>query len=489
MGLSPRTGRGPFPDSKAGVIVLKMFSGDGMRSLALRGTAITLGGTAFGQIMRLLSNLVLTRLLFPEAFGMMALVSSFTTGLQMFSDIGLRPSIIQNKRGEEPDFLNTAWTVQIIRGVILWLGSCALAWPAARFYGEDQILWLLPLVGLNALIGGFASTKAIVANRNLRLGRQTVIGMAIQVVSLGSMIGFALIWPSVWALAVGGLVSTTISVWAGHRFMPGVSNRLRWEPEAARDLIGFGRFIFLSTVAVFLAGQGDKLFLGRMVGLGDLGIYNIAFFLAAFPGMLGGMVADRILFPMHRTVSPLHDPQGFRRLRRARDLVIGGQIALYAVTALLGVWMVDLMYDARYVGAGPMLVVLSLCLMPKAVMIGSGAILLAQGDSRRFSYLVMAQAVLDILLLVGGFWLFGLFGVLLSRGVAFLGTYPLQQLFLMRYKATHLGWDMLFVGVSAVVIALALWLHWDAVVAFFHLSRSLAPAVTGSWQPAAVFAP
>ena len=109
----------------------RLFAGNDLRSLALRGTAITLGGTAGQQFMRLLSNLVLTRLLFPEAFGMMALIQTFTAGLQMFSDIGLRPSIIQNKRGEDPDFLNTAWTLQIIRGAGLWLFSCLLAWPLA----------------------------------------------------------------------------------------------------------------------------------------------------------------------------------------------------------------------------------------------------------------------------------------------------------------------------------------------------------------------
>lgn len=110
---------------------LKM-GGNGLRQRAMRGAVISLGGTAGHQVMRLLSNLALTRLLFPEAFGLMALMQTFMIGLQMFSDIGLRPSIIQNPRGEEPDFLNTAWTLQVARGVVLWLGACALAWPWPR---------------------------------------------------------------------------------------------------------------------------------------------------------------------------------------------------------------------------------------------------------------------------------------------------------------------------------------------------------------------
>lgn len=228
-----------------------MFHGDGLRSRALRGTAISLGGTGGQQMLRLISNLILTRLLFPEAFGLMALVQTFMTGLQMFSDIGIRPSIVQNKRGEDPAFLNTAWMIQIGRGVVLWLGACALAWPLAGFYNEPQITWLLPVVGINALIAGFTSTKTAVAGRNLRLGRQTVIGLVSQAVGLVVMIGLALIWPSVWSLVVGGLVSSLIGVVASHRFMPGIPNRLQWDASAARDLVSFGRFIFVSTLVGF----------------------------------------------------------------------------------------------------------------------------------------------------------------------------------------------------------------------------------------------
>lgn len=128
------------------------------------------------------------------------------TALQMFSDIGVRASIIQNPRGEDPDFLNTAWTLQIGRGIFLWLVACVLAWPLASFYDEPQIRSLLPAVGLNALIMGFVSTRVAVANRQIRLGRQTVIALASQAGALIIMIGMAFIWPTVWSLVIGGLV-------------------------------------------------------------------------------------------------------------------------------------------------------------------------------------------------------------------------------------------------------------------------------------------
>ena len=128
-----------------------------MKFRAARGFAITIAGFGGQNLLRLLSNLILTRLLFPEAFGLMALVQVFMTGLGMFSDLGINASIIQNKRGDEPNFVNTAWTLQVCRGILLWAMTCAIAIPASNIYGEDMLAYVLPVVGLNAFISGFNS--------------------------------------------------------------------------------------------------------------------------------------------------------------------------------------------------------------------------------------------------------------------------------------------------------------------------------------------
>lgn len=465
----------------------KHLKGEGLRSRALRGTAIALGGTAGQQGLRLIANLVLTRLLFPEAFGLMALIQTFMIGLQMFSDIGIRPSIIQNRRGEDPAFLNTAWTIQVGRGIVLWLGACALAFPLAHFYGEPQIRELMPAVGLSALISGFTSTKVAVANRQIRLGRQTVIGLVSQVIGLVAMIGFAWIWPSVWALVVGSLISTAISVLAGHMLMPGIPNRLYWDRSAAIDLIRFGRFIFVSTIAGFFVNQGDKLVLGKLMTFSDLGVYNIGFFMSVFPAMLGQTVAEKILFPLYREKPPSQAPENLRKIRRARELLTGGMLLLLAVLAIGGNWLVGLLYDPRYAGAGPILIVLSLMQMLNALTLGNGHLLLAEGNSRDFSRLVILRGVLKFIIMFAAFWFLGLFGVLLTAGLLILITYPLQQFYLSRHKGMDLRRDALFAVLGIGLAVLAVWFNWEVLSEFVRASRAAAPAVTGSWQPAALF--
>lgn len=465
----------------------RFFRGDGLRSRVFRGATITLAGTGGQQLLRLISNLTLTRLLFPEAFGLMALIQTFMVGLQMFSDIGIRPSIIQNKRGEDPDFLNTAWTIQIIRGVVLWLISCGLAWPLSIFYEEPLILLLLPVVGFGAVIAGFATTKTAVANRQIKLGRQTVIGLTCQVIGLTVMIIFAWIWPSVWALVIGSLVSSALSVIAGHRFMEGTSNRLRWEPAAARDLLNFGQFIFLSTLAGFFVNQGDKVVLGRLVSFADLGIYNIGFFMASFPMMLGGVLAERILFPLYREIRPSEGIHNRRKIGRARNLLTGSMVLMVGILALAGDWLVNLLYDPRYAPAGPMLIVLALMAIPRALTIGNSQLLLAEGNSRHFSYIVVIRAVLNFIYLLGGFWLFGLFGVLLVSGLNVLSIYPLQQYYLAKHHGTDLPRDAAFAAFGIGVAVLAIWFNWDVLRDFYLTSRAAAPSSTGTWSSVAIF--
>ena len=259
-----------------------VMGGDGLKSRALRGTALTITSTAGGQFLRLISNLLLTRLLFPEAFGLMALVTVFITGLQMFSDAGLKASIIQNARGDDPDFLNTAWTLQIGRGVILWLATIALAVPIADFYGEPLLAQLLPVAGIGTLIAGFNSTRMASVNRHLMLGRLTAIMLGCRTVTIISMVLFAWLTESVWALVLGPLVGGSLRVVLSHTVLPGIRNRLHFEKSAALEMFHFGKYIFLSTLAAFLISQGDRAVLGKFVSLADLALYNIAFFLAKF---------------------------------------------------------------------------------------------------------------------------------------------------------------------------------------------------------------
>ncbi|MDV3000701.1 MAG: hypothetical protein N5P05_002307 [Chroococcopsis gigantea SAG 12.99] len=181
-----------------------------LKKLAIRGATWTLLGYGISQLLRLVSNIILTRLLNPHLFGLVSLVSTFLVALATFSDIGLAPNVIQNPRGEKSEFLNTAWTIQAIRGIILWLGSILIAWPAAIFYERQELLYLIPILGLTMITAGFSSTAILTLNRRLELAKLNIYELTIFSVNIITMIIWALLNPSVWALVGGTLLSSVV---------------------------------------------------------------------------------------------------------------------------------------------------------------------------------------------------------------------------------------------------------------------------------------
>lgn len=430
---------------------------------ALRSMAWLMMKYGGAQGLRLLSNLVLTRLLYPEAFGLMALVSVVTVGLALFSDIGLGPAIQQNPRGDDPEFLDTAWVLQITRGIGLWLGTCALALPAAQFYGEPSLAYFLPLAGLASIFNGFAPTKIETAHRHLLLGRLTALELASQAIGIGAMVVLALITQSVTALVLGGVLQAAARVVLTNLFLPGRGNRLRWNREIAGELMRFGKWIFLSTALWFFTSQGDRVVLGRYLSLEMLGLYNIGFFLASFPTMLGHSVTGGLMIPIYRDRPAHASLENFRKQRLLRAGLAGGIAGLSIVMALIGPALVEFLYDDRYLASAQIVTLMACAMAPSALAMTYEQAPLAAGDSRSYFIFSTARAVTQIgLILTGVIW-YGLFGAILAMGLTSLLTYPVLVWLARRHRVWDPLLDLVFAIVTGTLCGLALWLHWDEV--------------------------
>lgn len=443
--------------------LVSRFRGGSLNARFMRSSIFTLGGYGMGQVLRLASNLILTRLLFPEAFGLMALVAVIMQGLAMFSDVGVSPAIMQSKRGDDQKFLDTAWTIQVMRGVLLWLFACVIAIPVSALYGEPLLAWILPCAGISLLVAGFNPTRMDTANRHLLLGRLTVLDLTAQ--ASGIVVAVILAWllHSVWALVISGIASAVILLVLYNLFLPGERNRFHWEREAAGELIGFGKWIFLSTICGFLYMQGDKLLLGKYLALDLFGIYNIGFFLASFPLLMGGVMTRKVLIPVYRERPPSASAENFAKLQKMRFLLTAAMIALTGAVSVAGVVLIDLLYDPRYAMAGPVVVLIAAMQIPHIIVLTYEQAALAAGDSRRFFVLSAARAILTLGCLFLGLSVGGLFGALIGQGVAGLAAYPFVV-----WMARHVGaWDPKHDGVyalvGAVAAALALWVNANAI--------------------------
>lgn len=423
--------------------------------------ALIVGNLFGGQMLRLAGNLILSRILFPEAFGLMTLVTVVVVGVTMFSDVGIKPSIQQSKRGDDPDFLNTAWTIQVIRCFALWIVCCLLSWPAGQFFNEPQLAHLLPVASFSLVVMGFFPTREDTASRHLLIGRLTVLDLISQALGLAVVIVLAWILQSVWAMAIGNVIGTVIKLVIYDLFLPGPRNHFRWETEARRELIHFGKWIFLSTACSFLLSQSDKMILGKFITMEGIGIYNVGFFIASAPMMIAISMNGRIMLPLCRDHPPGQSKADYDILRRVRFrftlAFMSGQLLL----SLLGVMIIDILYDDRFHASGGVVVAVALMNLPMLVGMTYENAAMARGDSRAVFGLNATRAVLQTAFFLAGIQLGGLSGAFLGFALGHL----LAHVAVIRIAVKHGAWDPLhdlsMALFAAVGASVSIWLHRD----------------------------
>jgi O-antigen/teichoic acid export membrane protein len=417
-----------------------------LRGRALRGSAIEVLALGGGQALRLASNLITTRLLFPEAFGLMALVGILMQGLELLSDVGLQVSVVQNRRGDERRFLDTIWTIQVVRGFALAGLAILLAWPAAWLYDEPRLRSLLPVAAAGLVLGGFNSTALYSLRRHLELGRLALVELASQSVAAIVTIGWAWVDPDVWALVAGGLARGVVLLALSHALRVGGRNGFAWDAAAARDAFHFGKWIFGSSAFHFVARQADRLLLGRYIGMSGLGVYSIAVFLSEAFGDVATRLTHGVLFP---ALSAVHRsdrgrvPDAFYRARLPLDA--GLQPAL-GFLAAAGSVVVGLLYDARYAAAGWMLQAFAGRVALYCLLTTWETCLFAVGQTRYGFFRSAARAVWILVALPVGWTLAGLEGVVAATALSELPVLAVLLPAMRRHRLLRVGRELLAIA-------------------------------------------
>lgn len=415
-------------------------------------------GFGVQQGLRLASNLTLTRLLhLPKIFGLMSVVQIIIAGVEMLSDIGIGPAIIQSNRGGDPRMLNTAWTVQIIRGFLLGAIVMLLAYPVSWFYREPQLLPLLLTAGLSPMIRGFNSTRVATLNRQLNLGYLTRLEMITQVVAVAVTIASAWQLRSAWALLIGWLAGDVVRITLSHLILPGQSNRIEWDREAARELVRVARWVIVGTAATYGVQRLDQLSLGRMLSLSELGIYNIAIFISGAVMLMGQTMGSKVLFPMLSETLREAPDRLAPRLRKVRLLWALPTAAVLILLALGGRIVIGIMYPPQYQGAGWMLQIIAAGSIAAVVNQSYTAVWLAMGEFRTNTLLMFVQLPVLFGAMYAGQALHGIVGFVTGVALVELLVSPVQAFLISRRKLWQPSLDLPLLACAASLVALGCW--------------------------------
>jgi O-antigen/teichoic acid export membrane protein len=434
-------------------VEVKTRADEQLESAAIRATFWTVMDYGCSMALRVVNSVVLTRLLIPESFGLMALVATLIVGISLMSDIGLGPSVIQSRRGDDPVLLNTVWTLQVLRGAGIFVVSLVLAWPMALLYHEPRLIKLLPALGIIVVIGSFNSTNLLSASRHLGLRRLFLLDISCQIFGLLITIGCALLYPSVWALVIGSTATAIyrVAISFYRRAIPGIRNSFCWDRECVRSLVHFGKWILLSTAFSFFASQADRLILGKLVSFTLLGIYSIAYTVSDIPRQIINAFTQKVGYPFIAKMAHLPLPE-FRKVFLAYRLraLLGGALLL-CLMVYLGGFLVSRVYDRRYHDASWMVPLLALGLWHTLMYATTIPALLSLGKSQHQAIGNALYCATVITAIPVGFHFFGMFGAVVAVA---LGDLPMY--FVIATAASREGVSTWRQDVEATGIFLAL---------------------------------
>jgi len=241
--------------------------------------------------------IILARLLVPHDFGLFGIAMLAIATLETFSQTGFQAALVQKKKNVEP-YLDTAWTISAIRGIILFLILFSSAPLIANFFDSAQATLIIKVIAVSTLLSGFRNIGIIFFQKELQFNKQFIYEVSGTLVDITVAISLAFILRNAWALVWGGLAANFVRVFMSYIIHP-YRPRIRLEKEKFQQLFGFGKWVLGSSILAFLITQGDDIFVGKMLGVAALGFYQMAYLISNLPATEITHVISQVTFPAY----------------------------------------------------------------------------------------------------------------------------------------------------------------------------------------------
>lgn len=254
-------------------------------------------GSCIEQGLRFLRNIILARLLTPQAFGIMAIILAVDTFFESFTEIGIKEAIVQNPKGNDHTYLNGAWWLAFIRSIILYLIVFASAPWIAKFYENPEIADLIRFAFLSVLFKGAMSANAYSAFKQMEFKKWIIIFHGGGVLGVITAIVLAFFIRDFWALAIGFTTETFARCFISYiicPFKPG----LKFDRESVRSLLAYSRGMIGLPILTFIFMKSDIFVIGKVCTIYQLGLYTMAASLARMPSQFLGSLIGQVIMPM-----------------------------------------------------------------------------------------------------------------------------------------------------------------------------------------------
>lgn len=343
---------------------------------------LLLAGHATAQGLSFLRNALIGHALSKGDFGIAATITLFLQLMETLSDLGTDRLIVQARDGDDDRLVATAHTTIAVRGLVTAALVFLAAHPVAGFFAIPHVAWALQLAALAPLVKGFQHLDYRRAQRRLDNRPQLLVEAGPQAAALAVTIpllaidgGYAV---AVWLSLIQAVASATLSHTLAER-----PYRLAADPALLRRFVAFGWPIWLSAFPLIAVFQGDRIIVGRLLGMEELAAFSAAFMVTMVPGLIGAKIGHALMLPV--LAEARDDGDAFaRRFTRLADATALAAVVYTLLFVAAGGIIVELAFGSSYAGLGAVVGWLAMMWGLRMLQAVPGMALMALGSTRPF---------------------------------------------------------------------------------------------------------
>ncbi len=406
------------------------------------------------------TNLVLAWFLLPEMFGVAAIVTSIVTGMVLLSDVGINDSIIRHEHGDRRAFCATAWMIQAGRGVMLYLILAVAAPWIAAFYDLPALRDYLWVAGLALPIQGLKSVWLVVLQRRMTPLPELKVELAAQATAAVWMLALVSQWPSVWVLVSAHVVVALVEVAGSHLLTPRGFRAFRIDRHYLKEILNFGKWIYIGTIATFLLLNLDKLLLGKIETFSSLGVYQVASAFSMISYSLALSLLTRLIYPALAESARDDHTAMAESIRQLKHIIFPTITAMQLLVFLVAPWFFSLLYPESFSDATWMAQMLAVLAWITLASDFQGTVLIAWNRPKLFAIVLLGIALTRPLMALTGYYIAGgMAGFIAGMVVGAIGGFFAYRRLLHRELGSTGNYELYLGGVAAATIAIDLALN------------------------------
>lgn len=378
-----------------------------------RGAGWIIGWRMATRLLGLVNTLTLARLLVPGDFGLVALATGFAGSLDSLSSLGVEEAIIR-LGSKDREIYDTGFTINLLRGILTAGLIIVLAGPAARFFHDPRLAFVLVALSLSAFFSGLMNIGTVEFRQDLAFDKEFVLLVIPRVISVGITLSLGIALRNYWALVAGilaaGFLRAGMSYFM-HPYRPALSLR-SW-----RKIAAFSAWTWLLGLGALIRSRSANLVIGRMLSVRAVGLYEVGLEIAWLP-------TSELIAPLGRACFP-----GFVALRDSGRVIsesylrITGAMALFTIPAGVGLSLiadpvVRLAFGSQWLSMIPVVEILALAGTMTVFRIVSSALFSAYGMLRSMTIIAAGTTAFNLIVTVVFAELWGIVGAAAGVGLA-----------------------------------------------------------------------